>query len=801
MLAVAAGAVVAGLVSYLRPGTAASLPRGTVILAAVSGAVALGLSSAAPTGWEPLDLGLRFGFGALVPAAAARAGPVPTTWLLAIGAAVAVIAEPPGAVLATMAAGAYLAIAVAGEARSGAAAVAALAAVGSMAHVDWPVTTGASTAAMVVGTAPVLVVALGRTSTRVRGRIVAGSAITVVVLGLGAAAGLVSALGAKGDVGRAVSLATLGIDSLGDDPEAARGRLRLAADRFDDARRELRAWWARPALLVPGVAQQSRAVSTMASTGADLARTAATASEEADIDSVRPRAGRVDLRALQGLGPPLRRSMASLRRAGARLESVDNPWLLGPVADRLDDLRVEVDDAEGDAELASQAVAVAPALLGADGLRRYFVAFQTPSEQRANGGFMGSWAELTAEHGLLRLTRSGRLRELTDAGVPAEQRQIAGEPEFTRVYGAAGRLWGLHNSSPDNPTVSRVTAELYPQSGGADLDGVIHLTPAAIAGFLELTGPVQVDGYPQALTAENAERILLHDQYLEFPQDLREDREAFLSDAVEAVFDELTSGDLPGPRTLADELGPAVAGRDLQLWAARPREQALFRRIGADGSADRGETDSFGVVTQNYNGNKIDWFLHRSIDYGVEWDPATGAVSGSMSVVLDNRAPSTGLPSSIIGWGGDVSDGQVPVADGENLMSAALYSTFPISGVSIDGREAEYVEQAELGHHTARLFVSVPPQSSRRIVLEFRGRAAPGAAHAFRLLRQPMVNPDLVSITVAAPAPWSLRAPGDRAGDRRIRLEDTSASPVVSTIRASLPHVSRPLFDRLRGKP
>ena len=801
MLAVAAGAVVAGFVTYLRPGTAARLPRGTVALAAASGAIALALSSASPTGWEPLDLGLRLGFGALVPAAAGRAGPAATTWLLAIGAAVAVIAEPPGALAATIAAGAYLAFAVAGEARAGTSAVAALASVGSMAHADWPVVTGASTAAVVVGTAPVLVVALARTPPPVRGRIVAGSALTVIVLGVSAAAGLVSALGAKGDVDEAVSLATRGIDSLGDDPEAARDRLRLAADRFDDARRELRAWWARPALLVPGVAQQSRAVSTMASTGADLARTAVAASEDADIDSVRPRAGRVDLEALQRLGPPLRTSIASLRRAGARLEAVDAPWLVGPVADRLDDLRIEVDDATGDAELASQAVAVAPDLLGVDGLRRYFVAFQTPSEQRGNGGFMGSWAGLTAENGLLRLTRSGRLRELAQGGMPAEQRQVDGEPEFTRVYGGSGRLWGLHNSSPDNPTVSRVTAALYPQSGGAELDGVIHLTPAAIAGFLELTGPVQVDGYPQALTPENAERILLHEQYLEFPQAQREDREAFLSDAVEAVFDELTSGDLPGPRTLAHELGPAVAGRDLQLWAARPREQALFQRIGADGSARRGETDSFGVVTQNYNGNKIDWFLHRSIDYRVEWDPGTGAVSGSMAVVLDNRAPPTGLPSSIIGWGGDVSDGQIPVADGENLMSAALYSTFPISGVTVDGRPVEYVEQAELGHRTATLFVSVPPQSSREVVLEFRGTASGGLAHAFQLLRQPMVNRDLVSITVAAPAPWTLREPGGGAGDRRIRLEATSASPVVSTIRASLPHVSRPLLDRLRGTP
>ena len=52
---------------------------------------------------------------------------------------------------------------------------------------------------------------------------------------------------------------------------------------------------------------------------------------------------------------------------------------------------------------------------------------------------------------------------------------------------------------------------------GAEVDGVIAMTPAALAGFLELTGPIEAPGYPEQLSSENAERVLLH-EHERFPK-------------------------------------------------------------------------------------------------------------------------------------------------------------------------------------------------------------------------------------------------------------------------------------------
>ena len=40
---------------------------------------------------------------------------------------------------------------------------------------------------------------------------------------------------------------------------------------------------------------------------------------------------------------------------------------------------------------------LAPQMLGAEGVRRYFIAFTTPAEARGMGGFMGNWAVIDRE--------------------------------------------------------------------------------------------------------------------------------------------------------------------------------------------------------------------------------------------------------------------------------------------------------------------------------------------------------------------------------------------------------------------
>ncbi len=84
----------------------------------------------------------------------------------------------------------------------------------------------------------------------------------------------------------------------GDAPVATR-RFGDSADAFGRASSDLDRWWARPALAVPVVGQQLRALRTLSRAGEELAGTASTASSELDLEGLRLRKGGVDLAAVE----------------------------------------------------------------------------------------------------------------------------------------------------------------------------------------------------------------------------------------------------------------------------------------------------------------------------------------------------------------------------------------------------------------------------------------------------------------------------------------------------------------------
>lgn len=541
----------------------------------------------------------------------------------------------------------------------------------------------------------------------------------------------------------------------------------------------------------------------MADAGRDLALAAATSLEEVDFDTLRPIDGRIDLDAVASVEEPLAAALASLRSADSRLADVRSPLLLSPVASRLDDLAGKVDDARRSAETAAAAVAVAPELLGADGPRRYFLVMQTPSELRGIGGFMGSWGELVTDDGHFELVRTGRLTELTEGGPDPAGRRIEGQPEFvSRWTQEPAHAWGLIGFSPDFPTVAEIIAQLYPQSGGQEVDGVIALDPAGFAALVELTGPISVPGYPERLTAETAERILLHDQYLAFE---RGDREEFLEQAVRTLFDQLTAGDLPPPTAISEALAPMLGARHVQLFSVHEDEQRFFEHIDADGSVRRSTPDGVGVIGQNFNGNKIDYFLRRALSYDVTWDPATGAIEGTLEVELRNEAPATGLPHAVIGWGGDLSRNQLPAADGENIHYLSLYSALPLEDLTLDDEAVEpYRAGQELGFLAEDLVVRIPPGATRVVQARVSGSIGPGLEYRLGLLRQVTAVPDQLRVRLRVADGWRLDATAaagavaDSDGGSVVLLEGDATSPFGIEVRAERADPS--LLDRLSGR-
>lgn len=709
---------------------------------------ATALVAGAPSGLWAADIALSVAFGAVVTHAAGRA----RRWAWLVAAGVAAAATQPGWArwVAVLALGVAL-LAVVGDWRErlagsfvgGCCVVALVGGVDAGPH-------GASALLTAVAVAPLLASGYqqSRRSVRRRARQIAFGA--AVGIGMVAVAYGVAAASARIPVERGIGQmeAAFAAGKTGDVDRAA-GRLDAAAGSFSNAHATLGAWWAKPALAVPVLGHQARMLEEVTGRAAGLASVAARSAVETDLDRLETRNGRVDLAAVRAMQSPL----AGVRDAlGATLQSIDeaeSPWIAPPLRARVATLQASVESGYADARLAADAVDVLPALLGANETRRYFVAIVTPVEARGRTGFLGNFAELTATAGKLDMPRFGRNADLRDGGDPLSRRTISGPADYLARYGRfqPQSTWQNVNLSPDLPTVARVIAELYPQSGGRDIDGVLTVDTFALTALLEFTGPVTIAGVAAPLTSANAGNFLLRDQYIDFPDSPT--RADALETLSREVFTRLTSGALPGPRRLAEVMAPLVRGGHLQFASLHRREQPFLARIGIDGAMPPVDGDFLSVVTSNASGSKIELFLRRSTRYAARVDPDTGAVEATIEVTLHNGAPAVGLPDYLIGnVVGQTALGGKDLPPGTSRLFLSVYTPWDLVAGEVDGTERDFEQQRELNRSVVSTMIDIPPGATRVVTLHVQGVLP--ARHRYRLdaVPQPLVEPEQIDLQV-----------------------------------------------------
>jgi hypothetical protein len=612
---------------------------------------------------------------------------------------------------------------------------------------------------------------------------VAGIAIgaigVVAVAGAGLAVGAATSdLRAGSNSGRdAVSLLSDG------DYQGATGSFAEASAHFESASSTLDAPWARPAMLIPVIAQNRAAAADLSKAAADASSAIAEASSVIDVDQLTLRNGSFDIDAITLLEGPLGEVAASIDSLSDTIADVDSPWLAGPLSERLGDLDDDLADYRPQLANATQAIERVPGLLGADGPRRYFIAFTTPAETRGLGGFMGNWIELTTDDGRIRVSASGRTRDLNLAG--EDERVVTGPEDWLEMWGQYGFdngpggttgavPWSNITVSPQFPSTGQVIAELYPQSGGRSIDGVFALDPFAMAGLLGFTGPITVEGVDGALTKDNVVRFLLVDQY-ETGNDERID---LLEEVATETIGLLLTGALPGPVQVADTLGPLVDEGRIVGWAIDTDEQQYFTDLGLSGSlptiAGRDDlsasdgiaasddtagsdgitgsdgltgSDGIAVVFNNAGANKLDVYLERELDYDATVDAGTGETTATATVTLTNTAPSSGLPDGVLGnYTGD--------EPGTNRILVSLYSALPVESASVerpDGSTADFQVSVgeEAGWLTGSTFLVVPSGESVTLTYRLAGALQLDDGYALALRPQPMVIDEQLRVAVA----------------------------------------------------
>ena len=529
---------------------------------------------------------------------------------------------------------------------------------------------------------------------------------------------------------------------LGNQGEAAR-RFDAASALLGKAEGNVDAWWARPARVLPFVGLQANAVADALHGAAVLVRQSTTTARVADYRRLRSAKGEIDLPLLESYREPVAGLARRLELTHQGLLHSLSDWLLPPLRNQIESFDLEVTRSTREARSATEVLDVAPQLLGASGPRRYALLFSTPSETRELGGFAGNFGELTAVNGKLTLERTVRSSDLQPA-TPAEleRRTLPGDdalPTRYRYYQPA-RYPGNVTGTQDFPTVARTFDTTYRETGGPPVDGVIYVDPYGLAGLLKLTGPVAVEGLDRPLTSDNAADFLLKQQYTVFSN--ISNRVDYLEAASRNTFEQLTSRDLPGPRTVADALSPLVRRHRLLAYSFHPEDRALLDRVGLSGAVPPAAgADYLSVTNANANPNKIDAYLERSISYDSRYDPKTGSVSSTATVTLRNTSPASGLPDYTI-------SNQAGLPYGTNHTFLSVYTPLQLKSAAQDGRAVDTEPQIEYGRNRYGLFVDVPPGGTSTLVFRLGGQLEAASTYRLRFLAQPGVNPDRLAVSV-----------------------------------------------------
>lgn len=465
--------------------------------------------------------------------------------------------------------------------------------------------------------------------------------------------------------------------------------------------------------------------------------------------------GEIDFDAIDRAAPHLRLAHSALEGARRALGLAPSAHL-GSVADALADGRDRVDDALRSVSRAGVLLHALPDLLGRSAAANYFLAFQSPSEERATGGLLGFYGVLHIDGGRVSLANVAPIARL-EARLPGP---VSGPAWYEHEYGGFGALeqWRQAAFSPDFPTVSQVLLHMYAKTTARKLDGVIAMDPYALARMMEATDPITSGG--RVLTSENVEAFLLHDSY-----ELRQrEQRPIIRDVITQFWSQLSSGDVDGP-ALVRGMSDAIATRHLQVYSAHRDSERSLASLDADGSLDAYGPNVQLVYHNALGANKVDYFLHRDISTTIDV-AASGDLDVTTNVSMRNDAPS-GPPSILLGGlGANARPGESQMAFDILMPRRATFSHF-----SEKGRRYYPLKGSDDGRPRVWDVIFIRPGGSYDLGVQYTVPHAVAldstSAHlSFAFIPQAMVNPDSLDLRIDPPPGYSIATDDPRVEAR-----------------------------------
>ncbi len=308
--------------------------------------------------------------------------------------------------------------------------------------------------------------------------------------------------------------------------------------------------------------------------------------------------------ALSVADPSFTLAMAEIDAALSELQLVSPDQLPQEIKSIVLPLKDQIPTLQQDVRLLQGLFGVLAQIAGATSAKTYLVTLQNPNELRPTGGFMGQFAILKIQHGIVEQLA---IKSIYDADGQVQTKTAA--PEGLNVISENFSLRDA-NWSADFATSATTLLDFFQETGDPRFDGVVALTPALVTEILAVTGPIDVGGVGDESITVTEDNFVEEAQYEVTEKD--EEREKnFFPNFSQSLFERLFALQSPAWPKVLQALTTGVIHKDLQVYFTDPAHQQFSKNLASAGELPHGPGDRLSVVSANIGGGKTDSFIQE----------------------------------------------------------------------------------------------------------------------------------------------------------------------------------------------
>lgn len=238
--------------------------------------------------------------------------------------------------------------------------------------------------------------------------------------------------------------------------------------------------------------------------------------------------------------------------------------------------------------------------------RSYLIVFQNNAEMRATGGFMGTYALISADQGNVEIKKMEGIYHASG------QQHISVVPPLP--IQKVSPSWMFHDANWffHFPTSAKAISWFYEKTGGPTVDGVIALTPEVISRLLHLVGPIELPEFQTTITADNFIDIIQYEVEIRYKERGFKDPKKILADLAPLFLQKIVETDKD---MLFAALLDSLAQKEVLFYFDRPEEEAFIEYLRWGGTLASTERDYLAVVNTNVNGFKTDRMITQDVTH------------------------------------------------------------------------------------------------------------------------------------------------------------------------------------------